>query len=118
MGLLLLVVASLLGLSSAADNGCIAIYGYSSCAYFQRAKCWGDALAKNPDKWTVATIGGTRDEYQAHLARLKGLHSSIDPSHRTSPLVMRGCEKPMYVGGSDAFVAMLKNEGISAEGCW
>jgi hypothetical protein len=103
------VVLVFLSFACGEDRSCIAVYGYSSCAYFQRASCWSNYL-KTKD-FSVANIGGTRDEYQAHLARLKPLHSSIDPNHRTSPLVMRGCEKPQYVGGSDDFVKMMKAEG-------
>merc|ERR1711974_22899 len=108
----LLVVAT-----DALDAQCIAIYGYSSCAYFRRAECWGKALPK--DKYTVAVVGGTRAEYHEHLKRLKGLHGTIEPGHRTSPMVLRGCEYPQFVGGSDDFVAMLKKEGIDTpQGCW
>merc|ERR1712137_461874 len=110
------LLIALLGSADALDNSCIAIYGYSSCAYFKRAECWANSLPK--PEWSVAVGGGTRPEYHERLAKLKALHPSIDKSHRTSPMVMRGCEEPKYVGGSDDFIRMLKEEGIKQpKGC-
>merc|ERR1712000_620551 len=117
--IMLLLLAALVSLAAAAavDDSCIAIYGYSSCAYFKRAECHAKALPKSA--FSVSVVGGSRPEYHEHLKRLKGLHRSIDPGHRTSPLVLRGCEAPTYVGGSDDFIAMLKKEGHDTPpGCW
>ncbi len=68
---LLPVLLAVVAVCSAEDRSCIAVYGYSSCAYYQRASCWANHL-KATKEFSVATIGGSRDEYQTHLARLKG----------------------------------------------
>ena len=113
--LLLLALAALCG---ASQPECISVYGYSSCAYFQRAKCWADAL--DHAAFTVTLEGGSRDTYQSKLAKLKDEHDEIQKSHRTSPLVLRGCgDEKHYIGGSDDFVKYLKDKRISAPaGCW
>ncbi len=117
MLLVALAVALLVSVANA-DAECIDVYGYSSCAYFQRAKCWVDGL--DASKYTVQSHGGTRDEYQGTLTRLKNQHSGMDKQHRTSPLVLRGCgSDKTYVGGSDDLVKLLKERRVSAPaGCW
>jgi hypothetical protein len=101
------------------DHECLQIYGYSSCGYYQRAKCWADAL--DSSLFTVTLEGGTRDQYQHKLSQLKDEHEAVQKSHRTSPMVLRGCgdDKKHYVGGSDDLVAYLKSKRIAAPaGCW
>lgn len=110
------VICSLLAVVQATKE-CVSIYGYSSCAYFQRAQCWGNALPQ--DKWSVTSTGGSRDDYQNNLKTLKETNKSILASHRTSPMVLVGCgDQARYVGGSDDFVAYLKKLQVSAPGCW
>jgi hypothetical protein len=115
--MLLLVVIMLSAVAVQGGKECIAIYGYSSCAFFKRAECWGKSL--DAKEYQVEVVGGTRPEYQDHLTRLKALHPSIDQNHRTSPMVMHGCAKPQYIGGSDDFVAWLKARGVPKPAeCW
>lgn len=61
--LCVLVVLAVVAASAAAEKQCVQIHGYSGCAFFERAKCWGEELAKK-DGFHVVTKGGTRDEYQ------------------------------------------------------
>lgn len=46
------------------------------------------------------------------LKDLKAKHSAVNPSHRTSPMVLWGCDDIEYVGGSDRFVERLGSMGI------
>jgi hypothetical protein len=119
MGLSIIVLTlALVALCQATSRECVQVYGYSSCAYFQRAKCWADAL--DASHFTATVQGGDRDQYQDKLRKLKDEHDEVQKTHRTSPLVLRGCgDEKHYIGGSDDFVKFLKGKGVAAPaGCW
>lgn len=47
-----IVLSLLIVESNATTEQCVDIYGYNSCGYYQRAKCWGNNV-RNAKGWKV-----------------------------------------------------------------
>lgn len=92
----------------------IKVYGYTSCAYYQKASAVARSIEKRPSNHVKVEVheAPTRESYQFLLKNLQSELDQLDGSdkekakaHTTSPLVIIN---NTYIGGCDDMIALQK----------